>query len=121
MELAYDPGTFSSVKIAPGSFFQNAEVLLNKVNERNGRISYAIAPSKGQDNLTGSNVVATIQVTPQLNPFKRETTLYFLPKTVVRTQDSPNTLKIAYGTSISITARGTQFASPSADFNNEVN
>jgi hypothetical protein len=114
IELAYDPSVLSAVTIIPGTFFQNPEVRLNKINERNGRISYAIAPGALQDKQNTSNIVATIAVTPRTTARKRETTLYFLPKTVVRTEHEENTLKVAYGTKINVTSLFAPVATPTA-------
>jgi hypothetical protein len=114
MELAYDPTILGTVKLAPGTFFSDPQVLLNNVNSRNGRISYAIAPSSDQDAATDSNIVATITITPSINAYARVTSLYFLPKTLVRTKSTANTLKIAYGTKITVSSGFSPLASPSA-------
>ena len=117
MELAYDPGAISAVKVTPGTFFSQPQVLLNNVNARNGRVSYAIAPSPNQHEPTNSNIAATIIITPRAGALQRVTTLYFLPKTVVRTKNSENTLKIAYGTKITVGAIAAP-ASPAAQITN---
>jgi hypothetical protein len=105
MELAYDPGVLASVKIAPGTFFTTPQVLLNNINANNGRISYAIAPGADQTTPTASNLLATITVIPRVTAYTQVTTLSFLPKTIVKTKTSPNTLKIAYGTKITVKNR----------------
>lgn len=116
LELSYDPTVFSNVRIVPGTFFQNPDVLLNDVNTRNGRISYAISPSKGQADKSASNIVATLHITPRLSIAKRETTLSFMPKTIVQTEESKTTLKGAYGTKLLFTYGSAPIASPAATF-----
>jgi hypothetical protein len=102
MELAYDPNVLAAVTLTPGTFFSTPQVLLNNINAKNGRISYAIAPSADQTTATGSNIVATIQVIPRLNAYKQATTLNFLPKTIVKTKTSQNTVILTNGTTISV-------------------
>jgi hypothetical protein len=102
MELAYDPYEFASVAIIPGTFFSSPQVLLNNINANNGRISYAIAPSLDQTTPTVSTLLATITIKPRINAYKRNTTLSFLPKTIIKTKTSQNTLKNAYGAKITI-------------------
>ncbi len=113
LEMSYDPAVIKTVSIVPGTFFQNPQVLLNKVNTHNGRISYAVASGLKSESADSSKVAATITITPYNTALKRETLLEFLPKTVVRTNDSANTLKIAYGTKISVLPGFSPLASPS--------
>lgn len=114
MELSYDPSALSHVSIVPGTFYQNPDVRLNMINGRNGRISYALAPSKGQEDQTASNIVATLRITPRLTAVTRETSISFMPKTVVQTDDSQNALKAALGTKILLRSSDIPTASPSA-------
>ncbi len=119
MELAYDPSVISNVSFIPGSFYQNPDVLLTTVNARNGRISYAIAPSKGQEDTTGSNVVTTLMFTPRLTT--RQTTISFMPKTLVQTEETKNTLKTTFGATIKLQSGFEPVpASPSAIIQPEV-
>lgn len=111
LELAYDPAVLGTVTITPGTFFLNPQVTLNNINERNGRISYALTAGSAQKK--DSTTVATIMVTPRINAVKRETTLYFLPKTVIRTKSAENTLKVAYGTKITLSESPSILISPS--------
>lgn len=113
LELAYDPNVLSSVKLTPGTYFSNPQVLLSNVNAKNGRISYAISPLPDQPTPTTSNIVATIAIVPRINSYSRQTSLYFLPKTIVKTKTSANTLKIAYGTKITLGKGSVPVASPS--------
>lgn len=52
LELAFDPGALTDVSINPAEFFENPVILINQIDEVNGRISYAIAAS--QSNATGT-------------------------------------------------------------------
>lgn len=99
LEIAYDPSLFQNIDITPGDFYSDPSVPLKLINPNNGRISYVLeASDKNIEKNKG--VLAAITFTPVSSPVKNETSLYFLPKTMVRIQNSLNTLKVAYGTKI---------------------
>lgn len=100
-EISYNPNVITNVEIVPGDLFVNPTVVLNMVNPRIGRISYAIQPSKDQNLDNRSGKVALIKFIP-LSGIQHTTTLSFLPKTVIREQGEKNTLKVGYGTSVII-------------------
>ncbi len=85
LELTYDPKALSGVDVVAGDYFKNPTVLLKKIDEKTGRITYAIALGLGQDTVTGSGTVAIIRFS--LNPGFRTTQLNFLPKTQVAAID----------------------------------
>lgn len=113
LEMAYDPAVIKKVTIVPGTFFQNPQVLLNTVNARNGRVSYALASGLESTSENNSKIAAIITITPYNTAIRKETLLEFLPKTVIRTSDSANTLKVAYGTKITVLPGFSPLASPS--------
>lgn len=99
-ELAYDPSSITDIEIIPGDFFTNPTVLLNIVNPRTGRISYALEKNIEQTVFNQSGTIAKINFTPLST--KKVTTLTFLPKTTIRANGEKNTLKVGYGTRILI-------------------
>src|SRR4030067_2808404 len=53
LEISYDPKALTNVDILPGDFLNDPIVLLKNVDEKNGRISYAIAIKMGQAAVSG--------------------------------------------------------------------
>ena len=45
LELAFDPSILTDVNMNPSSFFEDPAVLLNRIDSKQGRISYALAAS----------------------------------------------------------------------------
>lgn len=81
-EIAFDPSIVSNVKVTQGTFFTTPIVLINTVDQKNGRIFYAIAISPTGTPVTGTGQAAVITYT--LLPTAKTSTLFtFLPKTVV--------------------------------------
>ena len=59
--VGFDPEFFEVQNVTPGPFFQNPTVLLNNVDVKTGRISYALGtltPQKGQGVLTTITMLA---------------------------------------------------------------
>ena len=102
LELAYDPTIITGVELTPGTLFQNPVVLLNNNDEKTGRISYAIGLPDNQTPQLLSGTVATLKFTAINNPTLNQTSIYFLPKTSIHSQDSDIPLKIAYGLKINL-------------------
>lgn len=102
LEMSYDPKVISVTTIKPGDFFENPSVLINKIDQKNGRISYALilpsssAVKKGQ----GTAAVINFRV---VNRKAGETTISFLPKTVVTAEGiAPSVLRESTGSTITI-------------------
>jgi len=112
LEIAFDPDVLGNIQVLPGDIFTNPVVVLNSVNESIGRISYALSVS---DAFAGNTkgTIAKISFIPRMNALKNETSLYFLPKTMIKIDDQTNTLQAAYGTKIIFT-KGTKSATQSA-------
>lgn len=82
LELAYDPNVLTNVTVTKGTFFDQSVELFNKVDARNGRISYAIAiPPTGQPK-KGQGIIATISYQRVLGA-TQQTSISFLPKSKV--------------------------------------
>lgn len=100
LEISYNPAALSDVALVPGDFFDNPTILLTTINERTGRISYALEArsTKGSGKTIGT--VATISFTPNSAYTNRETTLSFLEKTMIRGKTDANILTDKHGTKL---------------------
>lgn len=120
-ELAYDPTVITPTQITPGNYFTNAIILLNDINPRNGRISYALKCSadyekdpKADCGNASSEPVAQIAFT--INPFAvtKETSLNIMPKTLLETKEAEEVILKTTNAKIIIQGAVIQQATPSA-------
>lgn len=82
LELQYDPKILTNMAITSGPFFTKSDVLLNKIDTENGRISYAIIIGLTDEGVVGDGVVVNLTFsTSALVPAKTKIT--FLSKTKV--------------------------------------
>lgn len=81
IELAYDPRLLYNVSISPGNYFLNPEIILEKIDIKNGRISYGL---KGDVINKTESTIATVNFATINYGIQRETNISFLPKTLVR-------------------------------------
>jgi hypothetical protein len=82
LEILYDPKILTNIAITSNSFFEKSIVLLNQIDTKTGRITYAFGiPPTGQG-VIGKNTVATLTFSAQAKPSEK-TALIFLPKTKV--------------------------------------
>ena len=85
MEIAYDPTALSDVVVQPGDLFTNSSLLLNIVNSKIGRISYAFEVKQdASPKKTGTAAIITFTPLPSFSG--GETNLSFLPKTTIKEQ-----------------------------------
>lgn len=87
LELSYDPKVLMNVSVNAGSFLANPFVLLNRVDEKNGRVSYAIGISPQDFGKTGSGIVAIINFEAQ-KPTLQSTAIVLLPKSLVTAEST---------------------------------
>lgn len=93
LELQYDPKVLTSVSVTPGVFFKNPVVLLNHINVKTGRISYAFGINPGEQGVIGKGIAAilTFGTKAESDSAKagalQQTQILFLPKTLVTAQD----------------------------------
>lgn len=113
LEMAYDPSVLTQVTLFPGDIFQQSDILLNENDESTGRISFAFAlpPAISPQHTSGN--AARIKFRVLKNTLQNETTIYFLPKTSILSNDTTIPLKIATGLKILINQQN-QTASVSA-------
>jgi hypothetical protein len=84
LEIAYDPRYVYGVSIFPANYFADPEIVLEKIDTKNGRISYAL---QGNTVNRESNIVATINFSTIGTASPTETKLEFLPKTTLKTNE----------------------------------
>lgn len=89
LELTYDPKVLTAVDVTPGTFFENSNVLIKKVDSVNGRITYAVGVSLGEKGKSGKGVIASLHFSliPGLK-LPVATVISFLPKTQVSAQET---------------------------------
>lgn len=102
LELNYDSQILTTISLIPGTFFPKPVSLLNKIDEKNGRISYAIGVGPNNPGVQGDGVVAILTFQDK-SPLRKETNITFLPKTSVTAEGVNQTvLKKAASTQIVI-------------------
>ena len=95
-EIAYDPNALHQIKLLPGTYFGAPKLLLSSINEKTGRISYALSGTATM--LSG--IAATITFVPNPAFSGKETSVYFLPKSMIRGIAEENLLNATYGTKL---------------------
>jgi len=82
LELQYDPLILTDVAVVPGSFFTKPVVLLNQIDAKTGRISYAFGIQLEDKGIIGKGVVANLTFSVKANA-PEKTGIIFMPKTLV--------------------------------------
>lgn len=85
LELQYDPQVLTNVSVVPGSFFTKPEVLLNQIDSKTGRISYAFGTGLTEPSVVGKGIAATLTFSAKAG-IAQQTAIIFLPKTLVAAQ-----------------------------------
>lgn len=85
LELQYDPLVLTNVAVSPGPFFKNPNVLLNRIDTKTGRISYAFGTGLTDVGIAGQGIVATLTFSAKTK-IPAKTAIIFLPKTLVTAQ-----------------------------------
>ncbi|GEM_PF-2320973 len=80
LELVFDPKFLSNVVIKPGDYLTNPTVLINKINNKDGRVTYAIAIPPQAKAVKGKGTLAVISFTKIKTG---ETSINFLPHTQI--------------------------------------
>jgi len=120
LEIAYDPAVITLDSITPGTFFTNPVTALNIIDPVAGRISYALRCPTTQTTAendcvnASASTVATITFNTNMYTTSPNTSLSFLPKTLIRTRTGKDLLKKANNLELTITSPFLQTASYSA-------
>lgn len=112
LELSYDPAVLTKVDIESGSFFINPKVVLKNIDEKEGRITFALSSSDTQGAL-GQGILAKISFT--ILKKNVSTTIDFLPKTKVSAEGvSESVLKTSVGALFTLGTVPTLIVTPTA-------
>lgn len=100
LEISFDPKKITKITLNPGDALENAVVLLNNVDMKEGRISYAIGISPTGVAKVAKGIVATMALQTILAP-NEQTIINFLPKSLVAAEGvASSVLKSSVGTII---------------------
>lgn len=103
LDMTYDPKALTNIKITAGPFFQNPFELLNIIDTKTGKISYALGLPPSAAAKKGNGTVATISFTPLL-PAGQTTQLTFTNKSLATAEGvSKSVLKSSSGATITVT------------------
>lgn len=113
VELQYDPRVITNVNITPSQnnfFGTNPTVILDTVDQSQGRASFAISTDLNGSDKTGTGSFATL--TFNANPFAgvASTQITFLPKSTVTSLQYPDYSLLKDTTSLSISLSGSPAA-----------
>lgn len=82
LELQFDPNVLINVAVTPGSFFSNPIILLNQIDSKTGRISYALGIGPTDQGVMGKGIAAILTFGAKVET-PQQTSIFFLPKTLV--------------------------------------
>lgn len=96
VEIQYDPKVILVTSVRPGSFFPGSLPLVNKNDEKRGRIEFAIGVSENHEAVRGTGSLLFIQFIPGPEASTSgKTRLSFLPKSSVRGQGQTTSLLLS--------------------------
>lgn len=107
LEIAYDPKILTNVTVKSAAFLPSPVQLLNRNDENNGRISFAVGLAPMQDPVTGTGTVATItfEKNPSAPASATSTELTLLDKSLVTmVGEQKSVLKHVQGATVNISA-----------------
>lgn len=120
-EIGYDPLLVTPTAIRPRGYFTDPIVLINTINPRNGRISYAVkcsAEYKNDSNTSCKNNSAkpVAQIVFTLNPLAvaQEISFNIMPKTLLETKETSEVILKTSNAKVVIQQAAIPLASPSA-------
>lgn len=87
LELQYDPKVLINVAVTPGVFFKNQVILLNQIDVKTGRITYAFGINPGEQGVDGQGTAATLTFEAKAGT-PQQTVILFLPKTLVTAENT---------------------------------
>lgn len=82
LELQFDPKVLTNVAVTPGAFFKNPVVLLDRIDVKTGRISYAFGINPSDQGVAGFGVAGILTFGAK-SKVMQATDILFLPKTLV--------------------------------------
>lgn len=82
LELKYDPSVLSSISIQPGTLLEGAAPMINSIDAKTGRVTYALGISPTKTAKGGKGTVATITYQANLAS-GRSTEITVLPASII--------------------------------------
>lgn len=114
LEIAYDPTVLTALSVLPGTFLNKPTVVLQNIRPDLGRISYALkCPGLPDCANASSNNLATMTFLVNATAAKPQTTISFLPKTLIRSKNGTDMLHKTTGITLTILGAVVPDASPS--------
>jgi hypothetical protein len=95
LELKYDPKLIEVSDIAAGTFFNDPVIILKKVDDLTGRITFALGIGPGQKPVNGQGTVAVVTFTP-LAQQQEQTKIDILPISLVTADGEDKTVLKSY-------------------------
>jgi len=92
LELQYDPLVLTNVAVVPGPFFVKPDVLLNQIDTKTGRISYAFGIGLTGQSVAGTGTIANLTFSVRATSVPAKTAIIFLPKTLVTAEGITGTV-----------------------------
>ena len=110
IEISYDPKALTVTAVNNGSFFPGVQPVVNKIDQRRGRIEFAVSLPENQEGIKGTGQLAGISFVPGPEAsLSGQTRFTFLPKSSVRGHsDTASLLMSTKGILIDLTS----FAKP---------
>lgn len=105
IELGYDPNVITAVQIRPGVFIESPVELLNRIDLKTGRISYALGVPLGKTPVQGKGIVAYVTVKKSMKATYATAQSYItiLPKSLVTSLgENGSVLKNMKGSTINV-------------------
>lgn len=99
LELQYDPEILTDVAVVPGAFFPNPNVLLNQIDIKTGRITYAFGVGLNDQGVVGKGIVANLTFSVKTKT-PEKTAIIFLPKTLVTAEGINQTVLKSSGNAL---------------------
>lgn len=99
LELQYDPEILTDVAVVPGAFFTNPDVLLNQIDIKTGRITYAFGVGLNDRGVAGKGIVANLTFSTKTKT-QEKTAIIFLPKTLVTAEGVSQTVLKSSGNAL---------------------
>ena len=84
LELSYDPKVLKFVSLKPVDLLGGRQELIKDIDEKTGRITYAVGAAPGQPTIQGTDEIVKLVFKPVgRSGVARETTVRILPETLV--------------------------------------
>jgi hypothetical protein len=88
LELRYNPQELTILSLRPGDYFPQSILLLNEIDEKRGRVNFALTIPENLPEKTGRGELVTLIISRPIDASESsKSSIEFLPKTSVRDRD----------------------------------